>query len=116
MHRGLDCSLTDVSHLYVEGGIVWSNSVMSTTTDKDQTLRLFGAGAHGNAGTFLQMRVCSARSVQAFSVYPTEQELLLRANTCCKVMVALPSAKAALLQGLADLPPNVDLLVLQEDA
>ncbi len=95
---------------------MWYNSVTSTTTDKDETLKSFGAGAHGNAGTFLQMRVRSARSVQAFSVYPTEQELLLRANTCCKVMVALPSAKAALLQGLADLPPNVDLLVLHEES
>jgi hypothetical protein len=95
---------------------VWYNSVTSTTTDKDKTLKSFGAGAQGNAGTFLEMRVCSARSVQAFSLYPAEQELLLRANTCCNVMVALPSAKAALLQGLADLPPNVDLLVLQEES
>ena len=32
--RGLDCSLTEVSHLCETGGRVWLNSVTSCTTDK----------------------------------------------------------------------------------
>ncbi len=50
----------------------------------------------------------------AFSAYPQENELLLPANTCGRVLLALSSAEAALLQGMAQLPPNVDLAVLQE--
>lgn len=113
--RGLDCPLTEVSHLYVVNGIVWYNSVTSTTTDKNSTLASFGEGASGKAGTFIEMRVHSARSVCSFSSYPKEAELLLRPNTCAKVLVALSSSQAALLQGLAQLPPNVDLVVLQVD-
>ena len=112
----MDCPLTEVSHLYSEGGIVWHNSVTSTTTDKDATLATFGTGASGKAGTFMEMRVCNARKVVAFSAFPSEEELLLPPNTCTKVLVTLSSAKAALLQGLAHLPPNVDLMVLQEDS
>ena len=114
--RGLDCPLTEISHLYMEGGVVWHNSVTSTSTDKDATLASFGAGASGTAGTFIEMRVCSARSVKAFSAFPDEHELLLRPNTCTKVLVTLSSSRSALLQGLAKLPPNVDLVVLEEDA
>jgi serine/threonine protein kinase len=36
--RGLDCSLTEVSHLYETGGRVWLNSVTSCTTDKQVTM------------------------------------------------------------------------------
>jgi hypothetical protein len=114
--RGLDCPLTEVSHLYVSGGVVWYNSVTSTTTDKAATLASFGAGASGKAGTFIEMRVCSARSVKAFSAFPKEDELLLRPNTCTKVLVTLSSTQVALLQGFANLPPDVDLVVLEEDA
>ncbi len=116
MCRGLDCPLTEVSHLYVSGGVVWYNSVTSTTTDKAATLASFGAGASGKAGTFIEMRVCSARSVKAFSAFPKEDELLLRPNTCTKVLVTLSSTQVALLQGFANLPPDVDLVVLEEDA
>ncbi len=113
--RGLDCPLTEVSHLYVEGCIVWFNSVTSTTTDKDETLATFGAGASGIAGTFMEMRVRNARKVRAFSAFAIEHELLLAPNTCTKVLVTLSSAKVALLQGFAklQLPPDVDLIVLE---
>ena len=50
----------------------------------------------------------------AFGAYPQEKELRLRANTCGRVLLALSSAEAALLQGMAQLPPNVELAVLQE--
>ena len=112
----MDCPLTEVSHLYAEGGIVWHSNVTSTTSDKDATLATFGTGASGKAGTFVEMRVRNARKIEAFSAFPGEEELLLPPNTCTKVLVTLSSAKAALLQGLAQLPPNVDLMVLQEDS
>ncbi len=114
--RGLDCPLTEVSHLYAEGGIVWLNSVTSTTTDKNATLATFGAGAgsSGYLGTFIEMRVRNAKKVHAFSAFPSEEELLLAPNTCAKVLVTLCSAKVSLLQGLANLPPDVDLIVMQE--
>jgi hypothetical protein len=116
VYRGLDCPLTEVSHLYSEGGIVWHNSVTSTTTDKDATLATFGSGSSGKAGTFMEIRVQNARKIKALSAFPSEEELLLPPNTCTKVLVTLPSAKVSLLQGLASLPPNVDLIVLQESS
>ncbi len=112
----MDCPLTEVSHLYAEGSFVWHNSVTSTTTDKYATLATFGTGASGNAGTFIEIRVRNGRKIMAFSAFPSEEELLLPPNTCTKVLVTLSSAKVALLQGFAALPPNVDLIVLQEDS
>ncbi len=114
--RALDCPLTEVSHLYVKGGCVWFNSITSTSTDQAATLGSFGSGVSGCPGTLLELRVLSARSVAAFSAFPKEHELLLRPNTRGKVLVALSSGEAALLQGMAQLPPNVDLAVLQEEA
>ncbi len=116
MYRGLDCPLTEVSHLYSEGGIAWHNSVTSTTTDKDATLATFGSDSSGKAGTFMEIRVQNAREIKAFSAFPSEDELLLPPNTSTKVLVTLSSAKVLLLQGLATLPPNVDLIALQESS
>jgi hypothetical protein len=95
---------------------VWFNSITSTSTNQAATLRSFGSGVSGHPGTLLELRVLSARSVEAFSAFPKEHELLLRPNTRGKVLVALSSGEAALLQGMAQLPPNVDLVVLQEEA
>ncbi len=115
VNRGLDCPLTEVSHLYVAGGAVWHNSVTSTTTDKTGTLATFGTGSSGKAGTFVEFHVNSAKSIVAFSAYPSEAELILRANVCGKVKIALSSAEAALLKRMAKMPPNVDLVVMQEE-
>ena len=115
LHRALDCPLTEVSHLYVKGGCVWFNSVTSTSTDQAASLAAFGSGVGGSSGTLLKIEVVNGRSVRAFSAFPQESELLLRANTSGRVMVALSSAEAALLQGMAKLPPAVDLVVLQEE-
>jgi hypothetical protein len=94
---------------------VWHNSVTSTTTDKTGTLTTFGTGSSGKAGTFVEFHVNSAKSIVAFSAYPSEAELILRANVCGKVKIALSSAEAALLKGMAKMPPNVDLVVMQEE-
>lgn len=115
MSRGLDCPLTEVSHLYVTGGVVWHNSVTSTTTDKESTLKSFGTGSSGRAGTFVEFHVSSAKSIVAFTAYPDEAELILRANFCGKVLLALSSAEAALLKEMAKMPPNVDLVVMQQE-
>jgi len=41
---------------------------------------------------------------------------LLSRQRISKVLVTLSSAKVSLLQGLATLPPNVDLIKLQESS
>jgi serine/threonine protein kinase len=38
VYRGLDCPLTEVSHLYEKGKLVWFNSVTSCTTDQQGTM------------------------------------------------------------------------------
>ncbi len=139
VYRGLDCPLTEVSHLYEKGKLVWFNSVTSCTVDKQVTMvrlracsavvafcvccfgangflqRKFGAGAGGSAGTFMEFRVCNAKDIRAFSPY-REEELLIPMNSCFSVECSLSSADAALLAGFGSLPPNVDFVVLlQQD-
>jgi hypothetical protein len=95
---------------------VWLNSITSTTTDFNSTLKIFGTGKDGKMGTFIQMSVVSARSVKAFSAFPEENELLLRPNTRMRVKTALPSSDVEQIQKFptAQLPPNVDLVVMEE--
>jgi hypothetical protein len=59
----------------------------------------------------MELRVCNAKDIRAFSPYP-EEELLIPMNSCFSVECSLSSADAALLKGFGSLPPNVDLVVL----
>jgi hypothetical protein len=90
--RGLDLPLTQLTHMYARGSTVWLNSVTSTTTDKDQTLLQFGAGASGRPGTLLQIIAVDAKDIQAFSPFP-ESELLIPPNSCHTVQTVLESAE-----------------------
>ncbi len=114
VYRGLNCALSEVSHLYRKGGFVWYRSPTSTTVDKDVTMASFGAGAAGSAGTFIELRVQNAKQIEAFSAVPGEQERLLAPNTCFRVLECLTASQIVNLQGFAALPPNVDLVVLEE--
>ena len=114
VYRGLDCALSEVSHLYRKGGFVWYRSPTSTTVDKDKTMASFGAGAAGGAGTFIELRVQNAKEIEAFSAVPGEQERLLAPNTCFKVLECFSASQIHRMQGFAALPANVDLVVLEE--
>ncbi len=94
---------------------MWCENVTSTSTDRAKTLETFGIGAMGKSGTLLKLEVARARSVVAFSAFPVENELVLMANSCFKVLLALPMAKVMLLHDMAPLPPNVDLIVMKEE-
>jgi hypothetical protein len=74
----------------------------------------FGAGAAGGVGTFVELRVQNAKHIQAFSAVPGEQERLLVPNTCFRVLECVTASQIARLQGFASLPPNVDIVVLEE--
>jgi len=109
--------LSDVSHLYWKGGFVWLRSTTSTTTDKHGTMRQFGQGAAGSmngAGTFMELRVQNAKEIQVFSAVPGEKERLIPQNTCFRVLQALSAADVRLLEAFGTLPPNVDLVVVEE--
>ena len=114
VYRGLNCALSEVSHLYRKGGFVWYRSPTSTTIDRDRTMASFGTGAAGGAGTFIELRVHNAKEIEAFSAMPGEQERLLAPNTCFKVLECLTASQIVNLQRFAALPPNVDLVVLEE--
>ncbi len=68
----------------------------------------------GSAGTFIEMRVKNAKEIDAFSSEPGEQERLLAPNTCFKVLESFTASQIHRLQGFAALPPNVDLVTLEE--
>jgi serine/threonine protein kinase len=113
VYRGLDVPLSDVSHLYWKGGFVWLPAPTSTTTDKDGTMLQFGHGAAG-AGTFMELRVQNAKEIDVFSAVPWEKERLIPQNTCFRVLQALSAADVRLLKAFGTLPPNVDLVVVEE--
>ena len=113
VYRGLNLPLSDLSHLYWKGGFVWLRSPTSTTTDKDRTMSQFGQGKAG-AGTFMELRVKNAKEIEAFSAVDGEQERLIPHNTCFRVLQALSAADVALLEAFGTLPPNVDLVVVEE--
>jgi serine/threonine protein kinase len=114
VYRGLDCPLSDLSHLYWKGGFVWYAQPTSTTTDKEKTMKEFGEGKNNGAGTFMELRVKNAKEIVTFSAVPGEQERLIPQNTCFRVVQALSAADVKTLKGLWELPPNVDLVVLEE--
>ena len=98
--RGLDLPLTQLTHMYAKGSTVWLNSVTSTTTDKDQTLLQFGAGASGRPGTLLQIIAVDAKDIKAFSPFP-ESELLIPPNSCHTVQTVLESAEVTRMPAAA---------------
>ena len=114
VYRGLNVPLSDLSHLYWRGGFVWLRSPTSTTTDKDKTMRQFGQGAGAGAGTFMELRVKNAKEIEVFSAVPGEQERLIPQNTCFRVLQALSAADVKQLSAFGSLPPNVDLVVVEE--
>jgi serine/threonine protein kinase len=114
VYRGLNIPLTEMSHLYWKGGFVWFRSPTSTTTDKQKTMKQFGKGARGQTGTFMELRVRCAKDVETFSLFPLEHERIIPHNTCFQVLGALSAADAKILEGFASMPPNVDLVILEE--
>ena len=114
VYRGLNIPLTDLSYLYWKGGFVWFRSPTSTTTDKDETLKQFGQGVCGQAGTFMELRVRNAKIIEDFSIFPQERERLVPHNTCFQVLGAFSAADVKMLEGFASMPPNVDFVILEE--
>jgi hypothetical protein len=101
--------------MYETGGVVWHTSVTSSATDKSSTHKSFDTGSSGRAGTFVEFHASSAKSIVAFTASPDDAELILQANFCGKVLLALSSAEAALLKEMAKMPPIVDLVVMQQE-
>jgi hypothetical protein len=58
--------------------------------------------------------VYNAKDIRAFSPFP-ENELLIPLNSCFSVKYSLSSAAAALLGVFGSLPPNVDLVILEQE-
>ena len=116
VYRGLDQPLTQVSHEFKEGAIVWLPSVTSTTTERDTALGQFGKSGSSRPGTLLKIHVVAAKNIQVFSVFPNESELLLACNSCLKIELALTSQKVAKMSGFGTLPENVDLIVATQQS
>jgi hypothetical protein len=114
VYRGLNVPLTDMSYLYWKGGFVWSRSPTSTTTDKQQTMKQFGQGSSGQSGTFMELRVRNAKEIEALSLFPRECERVIPHNTCFQVLGAFSAADVKILEGFGSMPPNVDLVILEE--
>jgi hypothetical protein len=114
VYRGLNVPLSELSYLYWKGGFVWLRSPTSTTTDKHKTMLQFGKGADAGVGTFMQLFVKNAKEIETFSAVPGEQERLIPQNTCFKVLQALSAADVTMLNAFGTLPPNVDLVVVEE--
>jgi serine/threonine protein kinase len=108
LFRGLDRRLMDISDLYAENNDVHWHYPSSTTTNKAV------ASTFSGGGTLISfVGVTNAKSIQAFSLVPNEEEFMLMYTSAFQVEVALPSEKARLVGQFGSLPANVDLVVLR---
>ncbi len=115
VYRGFHVSLTQVSHEFKPGKVVWLVSVTSATTDEKHTLKFFGSGSSSSPGTLMKIHALSAKDIKAFSVVPTESELVFSLNTCLSIERVITSQELMSLKGLIeDLPENVDLIVARQ--
>jgi serine/threonine protein kinase len=108
LYRGLDKRLADINDLYYGGNVVHWHYPSSCTTDKAV------ASKFSNGGTLLSLiNVTKAKSIQAFSLIPSEREYLIDHTSTFDVTISLSCEGAkALKQFSSDLPANVDLVVL----
>jgi hypothetical protein len=115
VYRGFHVSLTQASHEFQPGKVVWLVSITSTTTDEKHTLKFFGSGSSSSPGTLMKIHALSAKDIKAFSVVPAESELVFSLNTCLSIERVITSQELMSLKGLIDdLPENVDLIVARE--
>ena len=115
VYRGFHVSLTQVSHEFQPGKVVWLVSITSATTDEKHTLKFFGSGSSSSPGTLMKIHALSAKDIKAFSVVPKESELVFSLNTCLSIERVVTSQELMSLKGLIeDLPENVDLIVARE--
>ncbi len=77
-------------------------------------MRQFGQGTNGQAGTFMELRVRNAKDIEAFSAFPHERERVIPHNTCFQVLGAFSAADVKILEGFGSMPPDVDLVILEE--
>jgi hypothetical protein len=115
VYRGFHVSLTQVSHEFQQGKVVWLVSVTSATTDEKRTLKFFGSGSSSSPGTLMKIHALSAKDIKAFSVIPAESELVFSLNTCLSIERVVTSQELMSLSGLIEgLPENVDLIVARQ--
>jgi hypothetical protein len=115
VYRGFHVSLTQVSHEFQPGKVVWLVSITSTTTDEKHTLKFFGSGSSSSPGTLMKIHALSAKDIKAFSVVPAESELVFSLNACLSIERVVTSQELVSLKGLIeDVPENVDLIVARE--
>ena len=92
-YRGLDLTLTEVSHEYTKGSTVYFPCVQSTSALKT-TMVGFGTPAPTRAaGTYVKLLAKTAKYIRPFSKYDgitgrNEEEYLVNFNTAFKVMWA----------------------------
>jgi len=112
LFRGLNRRLADMNDLYYEGNTVHWHYPSSCTTDKAVASRF------SNGGTLLSLdNVTKAKCIEAFSLVPSERELLVDFTSVFDVRIALTCERARALQQFSSgLPDNVDLVVLSARA
>jgi serine/threonine protein kinase len=115
VYRGLNVPLvTDLPDLYGKGNFIWYRAATSTTTDKDETMKNFGEGDKGAPGTFVELRVKNAKDIQPFSLFSQECERFIPHNTLFLVVTAINAADLNSMKEFGEMPPNVDIVVLEE--
>ncbi len=108
--------LTQLSDAYKNTGttVVWP-AFTSTSLDPNVMSQFAQQGAAGGR-TLIAIKANAARSLQDYSLFGSEQELLLAPNAMLKVVIAVSSAQVAALGALpgVQLPAGADLVVLEQ--
>ena len=71
---------------------------------------------YGENHTIIEYRVRNSKDISAFSALALECERLLPMNFIAKVVVVLPHSAIPTLLGLESLPPNTNLVVMEESS
>ena len=125
--RGLDCRLTAVSAHYRAGVTVCWTSFTSLSTHtrvmedfarrKKAGVAAVASATATGGGTMVQIKAIEGRSLRPYSMYDTEEEVILAPNALLKCELALSATDAAKLSafpGCSTLPVDVDLIVMQQ--
>lgn len=62
----------------------------------------------------MELRVCNAKINRSSLSFPRERKRIIPHNTCFELLGAFSAADVKILDGCGRMPPNVDLVIIEE--
>jgi len=108
VYRALDQPISKLSKQYQQGkNVVW---ISFTSTSKDRSAVVNFIDKNNSKGTFMQINVIEGKDISPFSLFPSEQEVLLHPNSTFEVNEIISSEMKALME----FPLSIDGIILSQ--